>query len=95
MNQAVRLKLFQWKENYEIESKISGIQFKETAHQAHIDVIVYGQYRGYVEYRQDQRFVFYKNGITNSAEARTKEFDTQDKLEVAQTGQKRFMLVSA
>jgi len=63
-----------------IGSKTMGVEYRETALWYHHDILVYGQKRGHVEYKQNQdpRWCFYENSIVNT---NPRVFDTQDELE--------------
>ena len=61
-----------------IESKKMGIQYRDTARFGHYDILIYGQYRGFVLHQQDQKWRFHKDGLET---AKQDVFDTQDQLE--------------
>ena len=61
-----------------IESETIGIEYKETALWYHHDVVIYGQKRGHVEYKQDKKWCFYENSIVT---AKPRVFDTQGEFE--------------
>ena len=61
-----------------IESQTVGIEYRETAHEIHHDVHIYGQKRGHIEHKQGGRWCFYENSIVN---VEPRVFDTQGDLE--------------